>query len=108
MSSKYERPKVSVIVPVYNVEKYLYECLSSLVCQTLIEIEIIVINDGSTDTSWEVIQEFANRDSRIKPLNQPNSGVSLARKRGVLQACGEYIGFVDSDDWVDENMFTLI
>jgi glycosyltransferase involved in cell wall biosynthesis len=98
-------PKVSIIVPVYNVEKYLGQCLASLVSQTLKEIEIIVINDGSTDASWTIIQDFGNRDSRVHPINKSNEGVALARKKGVFQAQGEYIGFVDSDDWVDENMF---
>lgn len=105
MHCQNEQPKVSIIVPVYNVERYLGQCLESLASQTLNEIEIIVINDGSTDASWTIIQDYANRDSRIFPLNQSNTGVALARKRGVLQAHGEYVGFVDSDDWVDNNMF---
>ena len=105
MRSQNEQPKVSIIVPVYNVDKYLGQCLESLVSQTLNEIEIIVINDGSTDTSWSIIQAYAKRDSRILPLNQSNAGVALTRKRGVFQARGEYIGFVDSDDWVDDKMF---
>jgi glycosyltransferase involved in cell wall biosynthesis len=99
------QPKVSIIVPVYNAEKYLEQCLKSLVSQTLKEIEIIVVNDGSTDESRTIILDYANRDSRIIPLNQSNAGVSLARKKGILEAKGEYIGFVDSDDWVDDNMF---
>lgn len=93
--------KVSIIVPVYNVEKYLRKCLDSLINQTLKDIEIICINDGSTDKSLEILEEYKNRDSRIILLNQENSGQSVARNRGIEIAKGEYIGFVDPDDWVD-------
>lgn len=93
--------KVSIIVPVYNVEKYLRKCLDSLINQTLKEIEIICINDGSTDKSLEILEEYKNRDSRIILLNQENSGQSIARNNGIKKATGEYIGFVDPDDWVD-------
>lgn len=93
--------KVSIIVPVYNVEKYLRKCLNSLINQTLKEIEIICINDGSTDKSLEILEEYKNRDSRIILLNQENSGQSIARNNGIKKATGEYIGFVDPDDWVD-------
>lgn len=93
--------KVSIIVPVYNVKKYLRKCLDSLINQTLKDIEIICINDGSTDKSLEILEEYKNRDSRIILLNQENSGQSVARNRGIEIAKGEYIGFVDPDDWVD-------
>lgn len=93
--------KVSIIVPVYNVEKYLRKCLDSLINQTLKNIEIICINDGSTDKSLEILEEYKNRDSRIILLNQENSGQSIARNNGIKKATGEYIGFVDPDDWVD-------
>lgn len=93
--------KVSIIVPVYNVEKYLRKCLDSLINQTLKDIEIICINDGSTDKSLEILEEYKNRDSRIILLNQENSGQSVARNRGIEIAKGEYLGFVDPDDWVD-------
>lgn len=93
--------KVSIIVPVYNVEKYLRKCLDSLINQTLKDIEIICINDGSTDKSLEILEEYKNRDSRIILLNQENSGQSIARNNGIKKATGEYIGFVDPDDWVD-------
>lgn len=93
--------KVSIIVPVYNVEKYLRKCLNSLINQTLKEIEIICINDGSTDKSLEILEEYKNRDSRIILLNQENSGQSIARNNGIKKATGEYLGFVDPDDWVD-------
>lgn len=93
--------KVSIIVPVYNVEKYLRKCLDSLINQTLKDIEIICINDGSTDKSLEILEEYKNRDSRIILLNQENSGQSVARNRGIEIAKGEYLGFVDPDDWID-------
>lgn len=93
--------KISIIVPVYNVEKYLRKCLDSLINQTLKDIEIICINDGSTDKSLEILEEYKNRDSRIILLNQENSGQSIARNNGIKKATGEYIGFVDPDDWVD-------
>ena len=93
--------KVSIIVPVYNVEKYLRKCLDSLINQTLKDIEIICINDGSTDKSLEILEEYKNRDSRIILLNQENSGQSIARNNGIKKATGEYLGFVDPDDWLD-------
>ena len=93
--------KVSIIVPVYNVKKYLRKCLDSLINQTLKDIEIICINDGSTDKSLEILEEYKNRDSRIILLNQENSGQSVARNRGIEIAKGEYLGFVDPDDWID-------
>ncbi|RAI11984.1 MAG: glycosyltransferase family 2 protein [Candidatus Melainabacteria bacterium] len=100
-----DKIKVSVIVPVYNVEKYLRECLESLVNQTLKDIEIICINDGSEDSSLEILNEYASKDSRFVIINQENSGQSVARNKGFDVAKGEYIGFVDSDDWVDLNFF---
>lgn len=93
--------KVSIIVPVYNVEKYLRKCIDSLINQILNDIEIICINDGSTDKSLEILEEYKNRDSRIILLNQENSGQSVARNRGIEIAKGEYLGFVDPDDWID-------
>lgn len=98
-------PKISVIVPVYNVEKYLKKCLNSLINQTLTDIEIICVNDGSIDSSLKILEEFAQADSRIKILTQQNSGQSVARNYGISNATGEYLGFVDSDDWVDLDYF---
>lgn len=98
-----EKPKVSIVVPVYNVEKYLSLCLDSLINQTLKDIEIIVINDGSTDNSLKIIEEYAQKDFRIKVVNQENAGPSKARNEGLKIAVGEYITFVDSDDWVDND-----
>ena len=95
--------KVSVIIPVYNVEPYLKECLNSIVNQTLKDIEIICVNDGSTDDSLNIIKRYQNIDSRIKLINQKNSGLSMSRNNGVKVATGDYILFVDSDDWIDLN-----
>lgn len=97
--------KVSVIVPVYNVEKYLKRCLDSLINQTLSDIDIICINDGSKDSSLQILEQYAQKDSRIVIYNQENSGPSVARNTGLEHASGEYIGFVDSDDWVDLDFY---
>lgn len=94
-------PKVSVIVPIYNTEKYLRKCLDSIINQTLNDIEIICINDGSTDSSAEILEEYATHDNRIRIITQANSGLSEARNSGMRIAAGEYIGFVDSDDYID-------
>lgn len=99
------QPAVSIIVPVYNVEKYLRECLDSIITQNLKEIEIVCIDDGSTDSSPVILEEYAARDSRIKILKQQNSGQGAARNLGIKKARGKYIGFVDSDDWVSKNYF---
>lgn len=98
-------PKVSVLVPIFNVEKYLSKCLESLINQTLKDIEIICINDGSTDNSLQIINEYANQDSRIKVINKPNSGYGDSMNKGLEFATGEYIGIVESDDFVKDTMF---
>lgn len=100
-----ENPKVSIIVPAYNVEEYIVKCLMSLVKQTLKEIEIIVIDDGSTDNTYSIACTFAEKDKRIKVITQPNQKQGAARNRGLDIAQGEFIGFVDSDDWVDLDYF---
>ena len=97
--------KVSVIIPVYNAENYLAECIESLLSQTLQECEFIFINDGSLDRSREIIETYQKRDSRIRLLNQENQGVSAARNKGLEIAAGEYVGFVDADDYVEKEMF---
>lgn len=97
--------KVSVIVPVYNVEKYLSKCLDSLVNQTLRDLEIICINDGSTDNSLKILRQYASNDSRIIVIDQKNSGTGSARNRGLEVAKGEYIAFADPDDWFELNAF---
>lgn len=98
-------PLISVIIPVYNRDKYLPQCLESICQQTLRDIEIICVNDGSTDNSEAVIKEFCKIDPRIHLINQINSGPSAARKNGIQYASGKYIGFVDSDDYIDKNFF---
>ena len=98
-------PKVSIIVPVYNVEKYLEKCLDTLVNQTLKDIEIICINDGSKDSSPEILKRYAQKDSRIKIIDKQNAGLSAARNDGLKAASGEFVGYVDSDDWVDLNFY---
>ena len=97
--------KVSVIVPVYNTSKYLVKCFDSLLAQTLGELEIIVVNDGSTDDSQKIIDEFASKSDKIKAFEKPNGGLSDARNFGIERASGEFIGFVDSDDYVSAEMF---
>lgn len=98
-------PKVSIIVPMYGVEQYVEKCIDSLLNQTLQEIEIILVNDGSPDRSGEIADEYAKKDSRIKVVHQKNSGLGPARNSGMRVATGEYIGFVDSDDWANSEMF---
>ena len=94
-------PKVSVIIPIYNTDAYLSEALDSICNQTLKELEIILINDGSTDKSQNIIEEYAVRDSRIQWHIQPNQGQGVARNHGLQYATGEYIYFMDSDDILD-------
>lgn len=98
--------KVSVIVPVYNVEKYLRKCLDSLVKQTLKEIEIIIVNDGTKDNSQTIIDEYVKKfPDNIKSFIKENGGLSDARNYGLKHATGEYVGFVDSDDYIENDMF---
>lgn len=97
-------PKVTVIVPIYNVERYIGKCLKSLQNQTLRDIEVICVDDCSTDSSVEVVERFIKDDKRFILLkNNVNSGAAIARNNGMDVACGEYIYFMDSDDWIDEN-----
>ena len=97
--------KISIIVPVYNVEKYVGNCITSLLNQTYKNVEIILIDDGSLDSSGEICDEYAREDDRIKVIHQKNAGVSTARNRGIEAATGDYIGFVDSDDYVSKEMY---
>lgn len=98
-------PKISIIVPVYNTEKYVQFCLESLIKQTYKQLEILVINDGSTDNSKLICDKIAQQDNRIKVLTKNNGGLSDARNYGLINATGDYIGFVDSDDYVSENLY---
>lgn len=92
---------VSVIVPVYNIEKYIEKCILSVIEQTYTDFELLLINDGSTDSSYQICKQWANKDPRVKVFSQNNSGVSSARNWGLELAQGEYICFVDGDDWLD-------
>ena len=96
-------PKISVIVPVYNVEKYLTESLNSLLHQTFDDYDIICINDGSTDKSLDLLKDFSSKNDKIKIVNQENCGCGCARNRGLKEACGEYIYFFDPDDLIEKN-----
>lgn len=98
-------PLLSVVIPVYNTEKYLCECLDSVKGQTLSEIEIICVDDGSTDKSPQILDEYVQKDGRIKVIHKENSGLVSVRKLGVKIAEGKYVGFVDSDDWVEADMY---
>ncbi|MDO4184537.1 MAG: glycosyltransferase [Rhodospirillales bacterium] len=95
-------PKISVIVPVYNTAQYLPQCLDSIINQTFNDIEIICINDGSTDTSLEILNRYAIKDTRVKIIDQTNHGAGYSRNEGIKKASGEYIAFIDADDWIDE------
>lgn len=97
--------KISVVVPVYNVEKYLKECIDSIINQTLEDIEIICVNDGSTDSSLEILNDYAKKDSRIIVINKSNSGYGHTMNMGLNAATGEYVGIIESDDFADKNMF---
>lgn len=96
--------KVSVIIPVYNQEKYLRKCLDSVVCQTLKEIEIICVDDGSTDSSLSILKDYEKSDSRIVVISQDNAGAGAARNNGLKHAKGEYLSFLDSDDFFEPGM----
>ena len=94
------KPMVSVIVPVYNAEQTLRRCVSSILDQQYTDLELLLVNDGSTDASGEICDEFAARDARVTVLHQKNAGVSTARNHALEQAQGTYLQFLDSDDWI--------
>ena len=96
-------PKISIIIPAYNVESYIRECLDKIISQTLQDIEIICINDGSTDQTLEIIKEYASKDNRIQIINQKNQGAGPSRNNGIKNATGEYIAFMDPDDCYPNN-----
>ncbi len=98
--------KVSIIVPIYNTEKYLKTCLDSIVNQTYKNLEVILVDDGSTDNSGKIIDEYAKKDSRIKAIHQKNAGQSAARNIGLKKATGDFISFIDSDDRVDKDFIS--
>ncbi|MFC0216468.1 glycosyltransferase [Paenibacillus chartarius] len=101
-------PEVSIIVPIYNMERYLSRCLDSLLAQSLTNLEIIAVNDGSTDGSAAILEQYAAKDGRLVVINKPNGGVSAARNDGISAARGRYIGFVDPDDWVEQEMYETL
>ena len=102
------QPQISVIVPVYNVEKYLSRCLESIINQSYKNLEIILIDDGSSDRCPEICDMYAEKDQRIKVLHKRNGGLSVARNTGIEIATGEYVAFVDSDDYIAENMYEVL
>ena len=100
--------KISVIVPIYNAEQFLNRSVGSIQKQSYQNLEIILVNDGSTDDSQIVCEELAKRDNRIKVINQPNGGLSNARNTGLSVATGDYVGFVDADDYINNNMYSSL
>lgn len=98
---KNKKPKISIIIPVYNTESYLRQCLDSVSNQTLKDIEIICMDDGSKDNSLDLLREYERNDKRFKVLIQENQGLGVARNKCLNEASGEYIMFLDSDDWLD-------
>lgn len=100
--------KVSIVVPCYNVESYINQCIDSIISQTLRDIEIICVNDGSKDHTLEILKEYASKDERIKLIDKQNSGYGDSMNMGMQAACGEYIGIVESDDFVDQRMFEVL
>ena len=96
---------ISAIIPVYNSEEYLEECIKSLINQSLKEIEMIFVNDGSTDKSLDILNKYKEIDKRIKIINQSNKGPSAARNLGIINSKGKYLSFVDADDWIDVDMY---
>lgn len=101
-------PRVSVIIPFYNVENYITQCIESLLCQELDDCEFIFVNDGSKDNSRQIVEKYKKLDRRILLINQENQGVSMARNTGLSVAVGEYIGFVDADDEIEKDMYRIL
>jgi glycosyltransferase involved in cell wall biosynthesis len=101
-------PKVSIIVPIYNVERYLRNCIESIMAQSLKDIEIILVNDGSIDNCGKICNEYVKNDKRINVIHKQNGGLSDARNAGIKFAKGDFIGFVDGDDSIDQNMYEVL
>ena len=97
-------PKFSIVIPVYNVENYLAECLDSVLAQTFKDFEVICVNDGSTDKSGEILKSYAQKDDRIKIIYKENGGLSSARNEGLKYVAGELCYFLDSDDYIESNL----
>lgn len=102
------KPLISVIIPVYGVEKYIAQCLESVIKQTYKNLEILVINDGTKDNSALIAKLYSEKDARIKVYDFPNGGLSVARNRGLEIAKGDYIAYLDSDDWIDSKMYETL
>lgn len=100
--------RISVIIPVYNVEKFLKRCIDSIISQSYTDLEIILIDDGSTDNSGNICEEYANKDCRIKVIHKCNGGLSDARNVGINAATGQLLSFIDSDDWIDTDMYEMM
>lgn len=98
-------PLISIIVPIYNVAPYLKRCIDSIINQTYINLEIILVDDGSTDGSSKMCDQFQQQDARVKVIHKVNGGLVSARKAGILEACGQYAAYVDSDDWIERDMY---
>ena len=99
---------ISVIVPVYNTEKYLHRCVDSILAQTFTDFELLLIDDGSTDSSGAICDESAQKDSRVRVFHKENGGVSSARNLGLDKAKGKWVTFVDSDDWIKESFLNKL
>lgn len=101
-------PKISIIVPVFNVEKYIHDCIESILNQSFKDFELILVNDGSSDRSGDICDEYSKKDKRIAVIHKENGGQSSARNRGIDIAKGEYVGFIDSDDWIEPDMYKIL
>lgn len=100
--------KISIIIPVYNVERYLEKCIDSILQQTFKDIEVVLVNDGSQDQCGEICDRYKQKDNRIKVVHKENGGVASARNAGLKIATGEWIGWVDADDWIEPDMFNYL
>ena len=98
------KPKISVLIPVYNSEKYIKRCIKSVLSQTFLDFELLLIDDGSSDSSGDICDTFAEQDERIKVYHKQNEGISATREFCITHAQGDYIQFIDSDDWVEPDM----
>ena len=101
-------PLISIIVPVYNVEPYIERCIESIIKQSYKNIEIVVVDDGSTDNSGRICDEYAQKDRRIKVIHKRNGGLVSARKVGVINSAGDYVAYVDGDDWIEQHMYKIL
>ena len=101
---KNKMPKLSIIVPVYKVEQYINKCIDSILNQTFTDFELILVDDGSPDNCGKICDEYAQKDERVRVIHKENGGVSSARNLGIDEAKGEYVSFIDPDDWIDLDM----